>query len=155
MIAELPAKEASDVRLVLRHRPLSFHDWARKAAMMSICVEAQDEGAFWKLPGFLFSHQAQLTATNLEPQLLQFAKEDLHLNSEAITACMDRRGYENALEIDDHLAVQFGIHETPTVFVNGRRYAGFRSSDDLKRAINDALIEARRGRISSQIPAKR
>lgn len=154
MMVELPEPEASNIRVVLRQHPFSFHAWARKAAAMSICVGAQDDGAFWKLSDSLFAHQDELTAENFDSRLLPFVKGDLHLDPQTIKSCIDKGGYETALLQDEGLSRQFSIRETPTVFVNGRRFAGFRSIEDLKRAIDAALAEAQKAQESSPLPPK-
>ena len=142
VMAELPEPGASKIRVVLRQHPFSFHAWARKAAAMSVCADTEDRGAFWKLSNFLFAQQDDLTVENFQPRTLQFVKDELHLDPEAIKSCIDKGGYEKALAQDEELARQLSIRETPTVFVNRRRFAGFRSTADLKRAIDVALTEA-------------
>lgn len=153
-MADLPAEEAHAIRIVIRQKPFPFHTWAREAAMISVCVDSQDHRAFWKLHDFLFAQQSELTAENVKPRLLDYARDQLHMDSEAINACLEHHGYEDVLASDRQLAVQLNIRETPTVFINGRRYVGFRSAQDLKLAIDAALAPARRDPESPLTPAK-
>lgn len=141
-MAELPAEETSMIRVVLHQHPFSFHAWARKAAAMSICVDREDHGAFWKLSDFIYAHQGELTEENFDPRLLPFVKDDLHLDPETVKSCIDKNGYETALIKDRELARQFNIRATPTVFVNGRKFIGFRSTGDLRKAIDAAYNDA-------------
>jgi len=153
-MAELPAEETSRIRVVLRQHPFSFHAWARKAAAMSICVEREDHGAFWKLSDFLYAHQGELTDKNFESRLLPFVKDELHLDPQTVESCVDKSQYETALLQDERLAKQFNIQKTPTVFVNGRRFTGFRSTEDLGKAIDAAYNDARSSSAPSPISAK-
>jgi len=76
---------------------------------MSVCADTEDRGAFWKLSNFLFAQQDDLTVENFQPRTLQFVKDELHLDPEAIKSCIDRGGYETSLLQDEGLATQFGI----------------------------------------------
>lgn len=137
--ANLPPEEANSIRIVIRQKPLAFHPWAREAAMLSACVEAQDKRAFWKLHDFLFDHQDDLTGENLKARALNFVTEDLHINPGSINACLEHHGYEASLDRDRQLADQLKIRATPTIFINGKRYEGFHSAEDLKEAIDAAM----------------
>ena len=108
---------------------------------MSVCADTEDRGAFWKLSNFLFAQQDDLTVENFQPRTLQFVKDELHLDPEAIKPCLGKGEYEKALLQDEELAKQFSIHETPTVFVNGRRFAGFRSTEDLSERYLKRILQ--------------
>jgi protein-disulfide isomerase len=136
-LAQLP--ERAKLRLVFRHHPFSFHEWARKAAAASICVDAQDHGAFWKLADFLFAHQGELTGENFDARVLPFLSDELHLNPAAVKSCLEKGEYEKALSEDERLAAQYDVRKTPMFFVNGRRFVGFRSAEELKSVIDAAL----------------
>jgi protein-disulfide isomerase len=101
--------------------------------------EAQDHGAFWKLADFLFAHQNDLTGENFDARVLPFLSDELHLNPAAIKSCIEKGEYEKALSEDERLATQYDVRKTPTFFVNGERFVGFRSAEDLKRVIDAAL----------------
>jgi protein-disulfide isomerase len=139
VLAQLPESEAPKLRVVFRRHPFSFHAWARRAAAASICADAQDHGAFRKLSDFLFAHQDDLTAENFDARVLPFVSDELHLNPAAIKSCHEKGEYEKALSEDERLAAQYEVRKTPTFFVNGRRFVGFRSAGDLRRAIDAAL----------------
>jgi len=141
LLAGLPADDLKRVRVILHHRPLLMHSWARKAAMMSICVDNVDRSAFWRMPDFFFAQQGQLTSQNLESEFFKFTTEELNLDSAPLEACLHSGAYDNALRRDDELSRQFNIRQTPTVFINGRRYTNFRTTEDLKAALDDALKE--------------
>ena len=153
-MATLPAEEAHAIRIIIRHKPLLFHTWAREAATVSICVDSQDPDAFWKLHDFVFAQQNELTAENVKPRLLQFVTEELHIDRRAVNACLESHGYEDTLARDHQLVEQFNIRETPTVFVNGRRYVGLKSAEDLKLAIDAALGAARQVSEPASTPPK-
>ena len=153
-MSDLPADEAQAIRIIIRHKPLLFHTWAREAATVSICVDSQDHDAFWKLHDFVFAQQNELTAENVKPRLLQYVTEELHIDPRAVNACLESHGYEDTLARDHQLVEQFNIRETPTVFVNGRRYVGLKSAEDLKLAIDAALGAARQVSEPASTPPK-
>lgn len=138
-LTQLPGSEAKRLRLVFRHHPFSFHAWARKAAATSICVDVQDHGAFWEFADFLFAHQDDLTGGNFDARVLPFLSDELHLNPAAIKSCLDQGEYKKALSEDEQLAVQYDVRKTPTFFVNGQRFVGYRGAEELKSAIDAAL----------------
>jgi protein-disulfide isomerase len=139
VLAGLPGGEAQKLRVVFRQHPLAFHTWARRAAAASICVDAQDHEAFWKLADFLFAHQDELRRDKFDARVLPFLSDELHLDSAAVKSCIEKGGYEKALSGDERLAAQYDVRKTPTFFVNGQRFVGFRSAEYLSRAIEAAL----------------
>jgi protein-disulfide isomerase len=140
VLSGLTAEEAGKIRVVFRQLPLRVHPWAREAAMIGVCVDSRDHGAFWKLYDFIYSRQTSFVGADVKPRLLQFIKDDLQLNPDAINTCLDQHQYEQTLTRDEELAKHFEVGMTPTVFVNGRRFFG--SFAELKVAIQAALASA-------------
>jgi len=47
LLSRLPAKDRLRLRVVFKQRPLAMHQWARRAALASICASFESSGAFW------------------------------------------------------------------------------------------------------------
>ena len=57
----------NDVRLVFKDLPLTqVHDWAMAAAIAAQCAFQESNEAFWSLHDYLFEHQEELNAQNLQ-----------------------------------------------------------------------------------------
>lgn len=49
------------MRIVFRHLPLPFHEWARPAAELSEIVRAQrGDAAFWAFHDLVYAHRAEI-----------------------------------------------------------------------------------------------
>jgi protein-disulfide isomerase len=106
-------KYPHDVKLVIKHFPLSSHDYARKAATAALAAGKQ--GKFWELHEKLFANQNDLSDTKVGAiagemglDMEQFNKD---LKDPAIAALIDR-------DLND--GRQANIPGTPAVFVNGK-----------------------------------
>jgi protein-disulfide isomerase len=138
MLQQLDQQDMARVRVVFRQMPLQQHPWAQQAAIISTCVDFQSPEAFWKLHDFIYTNQPVLNSQNLQSTLFQFARDKLHIDSGVINSCIEHRMYEGALNADQELSKQLNVRATPTIFVNGRKYIGMRSVDQLKAAIDHA-----------------
>jgi len=122
-----------DICIVFRHFPVtSTHP---NAGVAAVAAEAADrQGKFWEMHHALFTHQEELSAENI----FTLAKD----------IGLDMRDFLNDLE-DEHLlnrvrkdfenGVNTGVSETPTLFINGIRFEGLPSFDDLREEIDQIL----------------
>ena len=99
-VASLLTSDPNSFEVIFKQRPLGMHDWARRAALASICVSDQSNAAFWQLEGFLFKNQSTLTVTNFDAKLRQFAEVDPGLK-------MVRSGNATSLRIDNAFVARF------------------------------------------------
>ena len=76
-----------------------------------------DQGAFWQFHDAYMSGRAALYARTGAIGLA----EDLGLDAEEFTTCIDEQRHLPAIEAVQRQARQDGIGGTPTVLVNGRR----------------------------------
>lgn len=76
-----------------------------------------DQGAFWQFHDAYMSGRASLYARGGAIGLA----EDLGLDTEEFTTCIDERRHLPAIEAVQRQARQDGIGGTPTILVNGRR----------------------------------
>jgi protein-disulfide isomerase len=106
-------KYPNDLKLVIKHFPLSSHPYARKAAIAALAAGKQ--GKFWEVHEKLFANQNDLSDTKVEAiageiglDMEQFNKD---LKDPAIASLIDR-------DLND--GRQANIPGTPAVFVNGK-----------------------------------
>ena len=112
------------VRVAFRHFPVrASHPRALAAAHAAEAAALQ--GAFWEMHDALFDDQGRLE----DPHLWARA-ERLGLDVERFDA--DRRSEAVAARVREqfHDGVRAGVATTPTVFVDGTRYAGRTALDD-------------------------
>jgi protein-disulfide isomerase len=114
---EVKLRDAA-VRRVFRHFPVrSSHPRAWPAAC---AVEAASlQGCFWELHDLLFADQGRLE----DPHLWAHA-ESLGLDVERFDADRHGKPVRGRVQRDFRDGVRAGVVTTPTLFVDGRRYAG-------------------------------
>ena len=131
-LAQLLSKYPNDVRVVWKDFPNeSKDDQATVASVAARC--ADEQGAFWQYHDELFLRQAQLDAS-----AYAIIASALELNTTSFTSCMTtneplprvRKAYEEGLALS--------ITATPTLFINGERYIGAISFDDLEGIVRNA-----------------
>ena len=136
LLSRLPAEDRERVNIVFKQRPLAMHQWARHAALASICASFESSDAFWGLEEFLFANQNAITAANLEDQISEFAKESGRLDFDRMSRCLAEGKAGEALLRDERLAELYHVDAVPTIFVNGARKSGFRSVEELQAALS-------------------
>jgi protein-disulfide isomerase len=115
-------KKRSDVQVVFKHFPLSFHAMAKKAAVAAEAAGRQNK--FWQMHDALFATQDILS----DELILGHAKA---LGLDVPRFQKDLADPALAKRVDDSRAegVTFGIEATPAFFVDGRPYFLHRSID--------------------------
>jgi protein-disulfide isomerase len=127
-LKELLQRYPGKIRLVFRHFPLDMHPMARKIAEYSYCVHQQ--GLFWPFADRAFAHKKELS----EKDLMVIAR-DTGVDTDLFTACTRTDAGRAAVAQDIAEGLKWGLNSTPSLFVNGRYFAGL--PKDL-----DAVIEA-------------
>jgi protein-disulfide isomerase len=129
VLTGLVGDSPSQVRLVFRNFPLAdLHPFALTAALAAEAAAAL--GAFWPMHDLLFSKQDRLR----DSDLARYA-ESLGLPGDAVIREAAQR-YGDKIEADFHSGVDSGVRGTPTLFLNGRRYAGRVDPSSLRTAIS-------------------
>lgn len=119
------------VRLVFLVYPLG-HPHSVLFAEAARC--AGEQGGFWKLHDYIFSHYGQL-----EDSRLGLYAASLGLDGEALTSCVASGRYRKSIESDHALARGLGVTGTPTFFVNGKVLDGIQDYAQFASVIDDAL----------------
>ena len=137
---------AGKVRLVYKDLPLRRHPLARSAHEAARCAGAS--GRYWAYHDRLYANQPSFDRA----RLLQYAAE-IGLDPAAFARCLDRREFAQEIDEDIELAIDLGIHATPTFVVvpgklrfplSGPRLVGARPIENFRAAIDDALKALRK-----------
>ena len=115
------------IQLVFRHFPISsIHQQATLVAEAAESAGAQ--GMFWEMHDMLFAHQDQLRFENLRlfVRLIGLARDRFDYD------LMGHR-YRAEVQQDVHHGIQDGVSDT--LFINGRRYDGFRDRASIISAV--------------------
>ena len=122
------------VRYVFRHFPVTKHH--PHAANAARAAEAgASEGRFWPMHDALLAHQDALT----DEALWGYAA-DQGVSATAMCAALEYELYDDRIERDISSGTASGVHDTPVLFLEGRRYTGPRRSRDLGAAVTAAMI---------------
>lgn len=127
--------EEPDVRVVFRNFPLPIHPFARHAAEVAGCAAMQNNKAFWNLHDYIFSHQKELTADNIEGRLMDVAGQQSGIDHKLFQQCLEEGFSVGPVMKDEELGHKFGVRATPTLFINGSRVEGVRDAVQLRQLI--------------------
>lgn len=133
-IKKIEEEYGDKIRIVFKNFPLSFHQYAQKAAEASECANAQ--GKFWEYHDYLFTHQNALRIEDLK----MYAKE-LGLNTEKFNECLDSGTMKAEVERDFQDGTASGIQGTPGFIINGEHVAGALPFEKFKEIIEKKLAE--------------
>ena len=134
-----------DLQIIYKDFPLDpIHPWAKTAAIAGRCVYKQKPEAFWTLHEWIFGHQEQITAENVKPKMLEFAKSHA-LAAAPLQACMDARATAAEVEQSESEAHTLGVNSTPTMYLNGRKLVGSMPWEELKEILTHELAFTRKG----------
>ena len=122
----------TQVRVVFRHYPLSFHALAPPAARAAICADAQNR--FWPVHDALFAGSASLDDSGLRA-----AAQTAGVDMKTWETCLGAPETSRRLEADKHEGTALGVDGTPAFFVNGIMLSGARPESDFRRLIEAEL----------------
>lgn len=129
----LRAEYPDQVRFVYRDFPLtSIHPNAEPAAMAANCAHEQD--AFWEFHDKLFEQASGLS----QEAYISYA-EELDLDMDSFTECVESERYKAEVQGDMQYAVNLGIRSTPTFFLNGLPLVGAQPYEVFQEVIEKEL----------------
>ncbi|MFZ5366121.1 MAG: DsbA family protein [Patescibacteria group bacterium] len=120
------------VRYIFHHYPLSFHQYAQKAAEAAEC--AGEQGKFWEMHDKIFANQEKITVADLK----KYA-QTLELPLADFNSCLDSDKYKNKVQGDVSLGGSVGVSGTPAFFINGRLVSGALPYENFKVIIEEEL----------------
>lgn len=134
-LKQLMAAYEGKIKLVFRDFPLrNIHPQAQKAAEAAQCAAEQQK--FWPYHDKLFA------STNFHMDELKKFAQELELNMEQFTSCLDSSKYAAGVDADMQAGQQAGVNATPTFFVNGYPLSGAASYERFKELVDAALEQA-------------
>ena len=141
---ELQTKGVEGVRTTVRfkHFPLEMHAGAPLAHRAALA--AGEQGKFWEMHDLLFANRGTFT----RPELLGLAAK-LGLDAARFQKDLDGERLKLAVQADQAEGGRLGVDATPTFFVNGKKYTGAKSFEQLKQLVQN---EQRRMVALSEIP---
>jgi protein-disulfide isomerase len=134
-LTQVLAAYPTQVRVVFRHFPLSFHARAPKAAEAGAC--ADEQGRFWELHDALFESQA------LELEELKEQAGRVGLDRARFDACLDSGKMKGRVARDQDAGQQAGVSGTPAFFINGIALSGAQPEETFRRIIDQELSAAK------------
>jgi protein-disulfide isomerase len=124
-----------DVRVVIRHNPLAFHQRADEAA--AAAVAAAQQGMFWEYHDILFGSVSSFDNSELEG----FA-EELGLDMPQWQEDRVSQATLDTIAEDQTAAADLGAAGTPHFFVNGERIRGAQPLQALQVVVDSARERA-------------
>lgn len=143
-IRGLERRYGSDLRIVVKHNPLAFHNRARPAALAA--EAAHEQGKFWELHDLLYENNRALS----DDDLVRWAKK-AGCNMSRFRADKAKAEISRRVDEDVALAKKVGARGTPAFFINGRFLSGAQPEAAFAEVIDEELKEANR-RIAAGTP---
>ncbi|HZG29822.1 MAG TPA: DsbA family protein [Ensifer sp.] len=127
--------DTGKVRYILREFPLD--PVAAAAIMLARCAPADQ---YFPFVDVLFQQQMSwATADDKRASLMQMAKL-AGFTQESFNACLtNQKLLDDVNAVREKAAKEFGVNATPTFFVNGARYAGEMTVDQMSAIIDSKL----------------
>ena len=126
--------DTGKVRLVFREFP--FDPRAEAGFMLARCADDK----YFAMVDVLFQQQKSWAPVeNARDALLQISKL-AGFSQESFEACLtDQKLLEDVRAVRDRGAKDFGVDATPTFFINGKKYSGAMTVDEMSALIDSLL----------------
>lgn len=133
IVKNIQQQLGGDVRFVFRNFPLSkIHPHAFGAAVATEAAGLQ--GKFWEMHDMVFENQKTLA----DDRLLHFA-DRLGLDQERFQSDLQQEALIAKVEQDFESGLRSGVNRTPTFFINGQKYEGEWSDDQLLQYLKSMM----------------
>lgn len=120
----------------LYFREFPFDPAAAAAFMLAQC---SGEDKYFSMIDVLFEKQATWSRGKVVDELLKISKL-AGFTQESFSACLKNQELlDNVLSIQKKAAEDYGVDATPTFFINGTKYSGSMSAEDMGKII-DSLV---------------
>ncbi len=126
--------DSGKVRYIFREFPLNAPAFA--VAMLARCAPA--DKYFDVVHGFFRTQDKWLTGSDVKAGILEVAK-GFGFTPQSFDACVANQALFKALNDVRDRGAAFGVQATPTFFINGKKFEGALSLDELDKAIEPLL----------------
>lgn len=135
VLPQIEKAYGKDVRIAVRHLPLSFHKDAHLASQAAFA--AAEQGKFWEFHDLMFANQRELKREHLE----KYAAE-VGLNMNKFKAALDSGKFKARVDEEAAAAAKVGARGTPAFFINGKLVSGAQPFEKFKTVIDEELKRA-------------
>ncbi len=126
-------KKNNNLTFLFRHFPLTKkHPNAQISAEAALC--AGDQGKFWEMHDLLFDNNRNLDREKLD----EFAMM-LDLDMRKFTVDLETNVFKNWVQLDYRSGIKNGVNDTPTFFLNGKKYLGELNLNTFQNFIDNGL----------------
>jgi|WetSurMetagenome_2_1015567.scaffolds.fasta_scaffold153045_1 protein-disulfide isomerase len=125
------------VKYVFYNFPLSFHLWARTAAMASLCAGEQDK--YWQMHALILENQSDWRGETVDSGAFDGYAKSLGLKMGDFGTCMEKERFGDQIAVDLAVASKREVSGTPTFFINGTALLGSQPYEVFSDAIETAL----------------
>jgi len=139
MLPEILKEYDGKVKVAYKQLPLRNHNWAKPAAIASVCAYQQGNDKFWEFHDVVFDNQKDIKLENSEKIFKGYAK-DIGLDPKKFDACLADEKVAAQVDSEVEEAISIGVQSTPTFVVNGMIVQGA-NPDGLRSAIDIKLSE--------------
>jgi len=130
------------LRIIFKNYPLTqIHPWAMLAALAGRCAYLQSPESFWPLHDLVFESQSNITTENAREKLIALAQQ-VGLDLVPFNACLTSDEAWQAVRADMEEGKALQVANTPTVFINGRRFIGAQA-EPIQQMIEYEISQAR------------
>ena len=137
-LEELRRRYPNQIRIVLKHYPLPFHDRARVAAnFATYAYQVGGSPKFFEAARLLFD-----SAPDLSDTALSAIAKQLGLRPKAALAAAHAERYRAVIAADERLARDFEVKGSPQFFINGQRLAGALPIESFVQVVDARLAVA-------------
>ena len=127
--------DTGKVRFTLREFPLD--PLATAGFMLARC---DGNAKYYPISDLLFEQQRNWAFTDKPLDALRALMRQAGFSQEKFDACLrDQKLYDAVNAVKNRGVEQFNVDSTPTFFINGQRYAGNMSIDELEKIIKPML----------------
>ncbi|UEG49945.1 DsbA family protein [Ferruginibacter lapsinanis] len=143
VVKQLLEEYEGKIRFNFRHFPMTnIHQRALKAG--EAAVATAQTGKFWEMHNILFANRRNLGTTSLKLHSKEAGVVNKHFLDELVNATYGWQVQGDIREGKDR-----GVTDVPTFFINGERFTGKVSYDELSKAIETSLKK-----VKKKAPAK-
>jgi protein-disulfide isomerase len=133
IIKDIQQKLKTEMKFVFRNFPLSkIHSHAFAAAVATEAAGLQNK--FWEMHDIIFENQTTLDVENC----LLFAK-NISLDVQCFKNDIQQKSLIEKVNKDFESGIRSGVNRTPTFFINGEKYEGMFSGDQLLHHLKSSL----------------
>ena len=128
----------AELRFVFRNFPLTeMHPAAEPAA--EFAESAAVQGKFWEAHDAIFAWSRRHGPPSLGPDAFIAIATSLQLDPQQLEADVENHRYLERIKNDFNGGMRSGVNGTPTFFINGARFDGAPTLEDLSEALTELL----------------